>query len=134
MIVGRDGVRTPRLRLWDVVRRGALYGAGAAAVLCLGAFFVVDPDDRAALLGAVGFLALVTGGFFLAGGLFFWLCSRDDIRRWRDWRTVRSQSDAVTVFAPGCVRFAVAELVIAPAALGLADLIDRASYNSWLNS
>lgn len=134
MIVGRDGVRTPRLRLWDVVRRGALYGAGAAAVLCLGALLVVGPDDRATFIGVVGVLSLVAGGMLLASGLFFWLCSRDDIRRWRDWRTVKGQYDSVGVFAPGCLRSGVTLLVIAPAALGLADLIDRASYDSWLNS
>lgn len=127
MIVGRDGVRTPRLRLWDVVRRGALYGAGAAVVLCLGPFLVVDPDDRTVLLGVVGFLSLITGGLFLVIGLYFWMGSRDDIRRWRDWRTVKGQYDGITVFAPTCLRLGVAMLVIAPAALGLVDLIDRAS-------
>ncbi|MEU6260496.1 DUF6336 family protein [Streptomyces sp. NPDC047043] len=132
MILDEDGVPVPRLRLWDVVRRGALYGVGAAAAPCVGSLFISGHSERQEFLAVSGGLCLIMGGGLLAIGLFFWMCCGGDIRRWRDWRTVKGQNDAPTVVAPGRVRLGTAAVVASPAAIGMYHLVDRASFDSWL--
>ncbi|MEU1199335.1 DUF6336 family protein [Streptomyces sp. NPDC005813] len=46
---------------------------------------------------------------------------------------VTGQHSAPTVVAPVCVRLGVLGLVAAPAAIGLYQLVDRASSGSWLH-
>ncbi|MCF3132888.1 DUF6336 family protein [Streptomyces olivochromogenes] len=55
-----------------------------------------------------------------------------NVRRCRDWRTVTGQTSAPTVAAPVLVRLGTLVLVLGPVALGLSDLVDQASFDSWL--
>lgn len=127
-----DGVLAPRLRLGEVVLRGALFGLCAVPVVSVPMLFVSDHSDRVDFLGVVGILSLLSAGVFLFVGRFFWLVCMGDIRRCRDWRTVTGQSSAPTVAAPVLARLGTLVLVLGPAALGLSDLVDRASFDSWL--
>ncbi|MFJ8085884.1 DUF6336 family protein [Streptomyces sp. NPDC096205] len=129
-----EGVLSPRLRLGNVVLRGAMFGAVGAVVAAMAALVVGDHHDRMEFLAVVGGLCLVGGGFFLLIGLYFWSACGGDIRRVRDWRSVTSQFDGPTLVAPVLVRLGALALVVAPAAFGLYDLVDGASYGSWLYS
>ncbi|PZT69533.1 hypothetical protein DN402_23565 [Streptomyces sp. SW4] len=128
-----EGVLLPRLRLRDVLLRGVLFGLGAVVVMTVAALCVRDHHDREEFLAVVGGLCLVCGGALLLIGLFFWSACSGDIRRWRDWRTVTGQFEAPTVVAPALVRLGTLALVVAPAALGLYDLVDQADHGSWLH-
>ncbi|WP_418955325.1 DUF6336 family protein [Streptomyces tritici] len=127
-----DGVLLPRLRFWEVVRRGALFGLAAEVLAALGMFFVPGHSDREEYLAVVSGLALIAGGLFLVTGLFFWACCVGDVRRWRDLRTITGQTDAVTIMAPSLVRTGVLGLVLFPGPYGLYHLVDAAPYDSWL--
>ncbi|MFI6494330.1 DUF6336 family protein [Streptomyces sp. NPDC050564] len=127
-----DGVRLPRLRLKDVVVRGAVQGIAAVALLCAGTPFVAGHQDRETFLAVVaGFAAVLAGTGIVIGG-FFWTACAGDIRRWRDWRTITGQTGGVMIMAPVLVRSGVLALVFFPGALGLYHLVDNAAYDSWL--
>jgi NhaP-type Na+/H+ or K+/H+ antiporter len=128
----QDEIARPLLRLRDVVARGAL--AGLAAVPLLGALSLCagDHHDRETFLAVVGGFAASLAGVGILFGLFLWWASQGDIRRCRDWRTVKNQSDAVTVAAPVMLRLGASALVLFPGAVGLYHLVDEAPYGSWL--
>ncbi|MGY0061674.1 DUF6336 family protein [Streptomyces sp. LZ34] len=127
-----SGIIEPRLRLRDVLLRGALYGLAAVPVLMVAMWFVADHHDRMEFLAVAGGLSLVFGGGFLLFGFFFWSVCGGDIRRWRDWRTVTGQTEGVTIVAPAMVRCGVVGLVLAPVAIWLYGVVDEAAYDSWL--
>ncbi|MEV0172792.1 DUF6336 family protein [Streptomyces sp. NPDC050803] len=127
-----DGVITPRLRLRDVLLRGTLFGLAAALLLTACLFLVGDHHDREEFFGVLGGLSLVSGGFFLVVGLFFWALCRKDIRRFRDWRTITGQYEAPLVMAPAFVRVGLLCIVMGLAGVVLAGLVDQAAYDSWL--
>jgi hypothetical protein len=127
-----EGVLLPRLRLRDVLLRGVLFGLAAVAVLAVAALRVGDHGDRLEFLTVAGGLCLIGGVVLLLIGLFFWAVCRDDIRRWRDWRTLTGQHDGPAVMAPVFVRLGTLALITAPAAFGMYDLVDQAPYDSWL--
>ncbi|GGR60069.1 DUF6336 family protein [Streptomyces griseomycini] len=94
--------------------------------------FVGDHHDRMTFLAvAGGFAAAVAVVGILIGPFFWWACG-GDIRRCRDWRTVRGQAGPVTVAAPVLLRIGVLALVLFPGAFGLYHLVDGAGYDSWL--
>ncbi|WAZ22416.1 DUF6336 family protein [Streptomyces cinnabarinus] len=129
----RDGVITPRLRLRDVLLRGSLFGLFAAAlVVVAGLLFVGDHSDREEGFVVFGFLMLIFGAGFLLMGLFFWLVSRDDIRRFRDWGTITTQADSITIIGPSFVRVGLLGLILGLAGLAIAGLVEQASYGSWI--
>ncbi|MFF4272775.1 DUF6336 family protein [Streptomyces sp. NPDC001536] len=132
MIVDEDGVRMPRLRLKDVVRRGALFGVGAAAVLTVGMLFIADHHDREEFLSVVGGISLFFALGLLVFGALLWAISGGDVRRWRDVKTITGQNGAQFIMAPTCVRLGMAGLVFAPVAIGLYNLVDQAASDSWL--
>lgn len=127
-----EGVLVPRLRLGNVLLRGLVYGAGGSAVVAVAALAVGGHSDREEFLAVVGGLSLVTGGGLLLAGLFCWSVCGGDIRRVRDWRTVTRQFEAPTMGGPLFVRLGVLGLVVGAAAIGMYDLVDTASYDSWL--
>ncbi|MEU1662737.1 DUF6336 family protein [Streptomyces sparsogenes] len=129
---GESGIIQPRLRLRDVLLRGALYGLAAIVVLVIAMLCVGDHHDRMEFLAVAGGLGLVFGGVFLLFGFFFWSVCGGDIRRWRDWRTVTGQTEGVTIMAPALLRCGVVGLVPAPVALWLYGVVDGAAYDSWL--
>jgi hypothetical protein len=126
-----DGVLVPRLRLGNVLLRGLVYGAGGAALSTIGMLFYGDHSDRMDYLAVVGGLSLLAGGGLVIG-LFFWLMCRRDIRRMRDWRTIKGQYDSVNAAAPVLVRLGAFGLVVLAASYGLYDVVDDAPYDSWL--
>jgi hypothetical protein len=128
----QDGVRLPRLRLKDVVVRGVGHGIAAIVLLAAAMLFVTDHHDRETFLSVVAGFSAVSAGVGIVFGAFFWAVSCGDIRRWRDWRTLVGQTDAVTIMAPALVRTGVLPLVLFPGALGLYHLVDDAAYGSWL--
>ncbi|MGW3651662.1 DUF6336 family protein [Streptomyces sp. NPDC000878] len=127
-----DGVRLPRLRLKDVVVRGAVQGIAAVALLCAGTPFVAGHRDRETFLAVVGGCSMVCAGVGIVVGAFFWTACAGDLRRWRDWRTITGQTGGVMIMAPVLVRAGVLALVLFPGALGLYHLVDNAAYGSWL--
>jgi hypothetical protein len=129
---GEDGVREPRLRLGEVLARGAAYGVGAAVCVVVAAFAVREHDDRLDLLEATTFLGLLTGTVFLLTGLFFWACGRGEILRWRDFGTTTSPHDVVSVAGPSLVRAGMFLLVPVPVAFALGELVASAAAGSWL--
>lgn len=129
---GERGIIQPRLRVRDVLLRGALYGLASIVVLLIAMWCVGDHNDREEFLAVVGGIALVFGGVFVVFGAFFWACCGGDIRRWRDFRSITSQWEGATIMAPAMVRCGVMALVLAPAAMGLYDVVDEAAYGSWL--
>ncbi|MGC0334109.1 hypothetical protein RKD23_007099 [Streptomyces sp. SAI-170] len=129
-----EGVLSPRLRLGSVVLRGVMFGAAGAVVAAMAALAVGNHHDRMEFLAVVGGLCLVLGGGFLLFGLLFWAACRRDIRRLRDFGSVKRQFEAPTMAGPVFVRLGVLALVVAPAAFGMYDLVDGASYGSWLYS
>ncbi|TLS45821.1 hypothetical protein FE633_13515 [Streptomyces montanus] len=122
----------PRLRFKDVVVRGAVQGIAAVALLFVGMFFVTDHHDRVTFLAVVAGFSMVFAGAGIVFGGFFWMACGGDIRRWRDWRTITSQTGGVMIMAPVLVRCGVLALVLFPGALGLYDLVDNAAFDSWL--
>ncbi|MDK1473470.1 DUF6336 family protein [Streptomyces sp. 549] len=129
---GEDGVLEPRLRLGEVVARGAASGAGAALCVVVAAFVFQKHDDRVDFLEATSFLGLLTGTVFLLIGLFFWACSFGEVLRWRDFLTTTSPHDVVSIAAPSLVRAGVFLLVPVPVAFGLGELVASAAGGSWL--
>ena len=129
---GANRITEPRLRLRDVLRRGALYGLATIPALVVAMWCVADHHDRMEFLAVAGALGLVFGGvFFLFGAILWWTCG-GDIRRWRDWRTVTGQWEGATIMAPAMVRCGIVALILAPAAIGLYDVVDEAAFDSWL--
>ena len=129
---GERGITQPRLRVRDVLLRGALYGLASIVVLLIAMWRVGDHSDREESLAVVGGIALVFGGVFVVFGAFLWACCGGDIRRWRDFRSLTSQWEGATIMAPAMVRCGVVALVLAPAAIGLYGVVDEAAYGSWL--
>ncbi|MER5554557.1 DUF6336 family protein [Streptomyces sp. NPDC002793] len=129
---GEDGVLEPRLRLGEVVVRGAGYGLGAAACPVVAAFVLREHDDRVDLLEATTFLGFLAGTVLLLTGLFLWACGSGEVLRWRDFPTTGSRYDAVSVVAPFLVRTGVFLLVPVPVAFGLGELVASAAEGSWL--
>ncbi|HEY9368333.1 DUF6336 family protein [Streptomyces sp.] len=127
-----DGVLLPRLRFWEVVLRGALYGLAANVVAAVGMFFVPDHSERMSYLAVVSGLGLIWGGGSLLIGLYFWSACMRDVRRWRDLRTITGQTEALTIMAPSLVRLGVLGLVLFPGPYGLYHLVDAADFDSWL--
>ncbi|MFD7501110.1 DUF6336 family protein [Streptomyces sp. NPDC059850] len=132
MNTGARRIIEPRLRIRDVLLRGALHGLASIVVLLIAMWCVGDHNDREEFLAVVGGIALVFGGVFALFGAFLWACCRGDIRRWRDVRSVTSQYEGATIMAPAMVRCGVMALVLAPAAMGLYGVVDEAAYGSWL--
>ncbi|MEV4330967.1 DUF6336 family protein [Streptomyces sp. NPDC049597] len=126
------GVRLPRLRVKDVVVRGAVQGVAAVVLLAVVSLCVADHHDRETFVAVVAGFAMVGSGVCLVFGGFFWAVSGRDVRRWRDWRTITGQTEAVTVMGPALFRLGVLALVLFPGALGLYHLVDNAPYDSWL--
>ncbi|QGV77879.1 DUF6336 family protein [Streptomyces ficellus] len=126
-------ITTPPLRLRDVVGRGALYGLVSVPVLGIGSLFVTDHHDRTTFLAVAGGFAASMAAVCLLFGLFFWWTCGGDIRRCRDWRTIKGQTEHLTVAAPVMVRIGVLALVLFPGAFGLYHLVDAAAYDSWLH-
>ena len=129
---GEDGVLEPRLRLGEVVWRGAAYGVGAASCVVVAAFLFQEHDDRIDLLEATTFLGLLAGTVILLNGLFFWVCSSGEILRWRDFFTTSGPHEVVSVAAPSLVRAGTFLLVPAPVAFGLGELVASSANGSWL--
>ncbi|MFP1661371.1 DUF6336 family protein [Streptomyces cavourensis] len=112
-----------RLRLGGAVARGAVYGAGAGAAVCLTVTALVLRDDAGAdLLEAVAFLGLVAGAVSLLTGLFFWACCSGEVLRWRDLFRTSGPSEVIAVLAPCLVRVGVLLLVPVPVAAVLGPL------------
>jgi len=132
MDTGERGITQPRLRVRDVLLRGALYGLASIVVLLIAMLCVGDHSDREEFLAVVGGIALVFGGVFVVFGALFWAVCGGDIRRWRDFRSITSQWEGATIMAPAMVRCGVTALVLAPAAIGLYGVVDEAAYGSWL--
>ncbi|MER7111331.1 DUF6336 family protein [Streptomyces sp. NPDC000229] len=128
----QDEITQPPLRLRDVAARGALYGLVAVPLLGALSFFVADHHDRMTFLAVIGAFAASLAAVGILFGLFFWWACGGDIRRCRDWRTVKGQTEAVTVAAPVLVRLGVLALVLFPGAVGLYHLVDSAGYDSRL--
>ncbi|MFI7019977.1 DUF6336 family protein [Streptomyces sp. NPDC050164] len=127
-----DTIIRPLLRIRDVAARGALYGLAAVPLLGVASLFVGDHHDRTTFLAVAGGFAAAMAVVGILTGLFFWWACGGDIRRCRDWRTVRGQAGPVTVAAPVLLRIGVLALVLFPGALGLHHLVDGAGYDSWL--
>lgn len=127
-----DQITQPLLRFRDVVGRGALYGLVAVPLLGVASLFVGDHHDRMTFLAVVGGFAASLAGVGILFGLFFWWACGGDIRRCRDWRTVKGQTESVTVAAPVLLRLGVLALVLFPGAVGLYHLVDGAGYDTWL--
>ncbi|RST10172.1 hypothetical protein E2C00_18450 [Streptomyces sp. WAC05374] len=125
-------ITQPLLRFRDVVARGALYGVAAVPLLGVASLFVADHNDRETFIAVVGGFALSLAAVSSVFGLFLWWASGGDIRRCRDWRTIRGQSESITVAAPVMVRLGVLGLVMFPGAFGLYHLVDAAEYGSVL--
>jgi hypothetical protein len=129
----QDEITQPPLRLRGVAARGVLYGLVAVPLLGALSLFVADHYDRMTFLAVVGAFAASLAAVGILFGLFFWWTCGGDIRRCRDWRTVRSQTQAVTIAAPVLVRLGLVALVLFPGAVGLYHLVDSAGYDSWLH-
>ncbi|MGW1138946.1 DUF6336 family protein [Streptomyces zhihengii] len=127
-----DGVRLPRLRVRDVVLRGAAHGTAAVPVLAAGMLLVTGHHDRETFLAVVAGFAIIGAAVCLLFGALLWAVSGRDVRRWRDWRTITGQGGAVTIMGPALVRTGMLALVLFPGALGLYELVDAAAYDSFL--
>jgi hypothetical protein len=90
-----------------------------APLLGVASLFVGDHHDRTTFLAVAGGFAAAMAVVGILIGLFFWWACAGDIRRCRDWRTVRGQAGPVTVAAPVLLRIGVLALVLFPGALGL---------------
>ncbi|MCP9997178.1 DUF6336 family protein [Streptomyces werraensis] len=107
MAVDREGVRLPRLRPVEVARRGVVFGLLGVVPLVLVTASISDHSDREEFLAVFSALAIF-GALFLVTGAGFWWLSKEDIRRLRDWSTIITQADSVTIIGPiflrsGCV-------------------------------
>ncbi|MFI0820563.1 DUF6336 family protein [Streptomyces sp. NPDC021098] len=129
---GERGITQPRLRVRDVLLRGALYGLASIVVLLIAMWRVGDHSDREEFLAGAGRIALALGGAFVVCGAFLWVCCRGDIRRWRDFRSLTSEYEGATILAPAMSRWGVTALVLGLAAFGLYGVVDQAAYGSWL--
>jgi hypothetical protein len=127
-----DTITRPLLRIRDVAARGALYGLAAVPLFGLTSLFVGDHDDRRTFLAVLGLLAAFTAVVGILVGLFFWWTCGGDIRRCRDWHTVKGQAGPITVAAPVLLRVGVLALMLSPGAFCLHFLVDGAEYGGWL--
>ncbi|MEU4490019.1 DUF6336 family protein [Streptomyces purpurascens] len=127
-----DAITRPLLRIRDVAARGALYGLAAVPLLGVASLSFGDHHDRTTFLAVAGGFAAAMAAVGILIGLFFWWACGGDIRRCRDWRTVKGQAGPVTVAAPVLLRVGVLALVLCPGAFGLHFLVDGAEYSSWL--
>ncbi|MER7709728.1 DUF6336 family protein [Streptomyces werraensis] len=131
MAVDREGVRLPRLRPAEVARRGVVFGLLGVVPLVLVTLSISDHSDREEFLAVFSALAIF-GALFLVTGAGFWWLSKEDIRRLRDWSTITTQADSVTIIGPIFLRSGLCLLVLGAAAFGLYHLVDAAPYDSWL--
>ncbi|WP_225627091.1 DUF6336 family protein [Streptomyces werraensis] len=131
MAVDREGVRLPRLRQAEVAQRGVVFGLLGVVPLVLVTLSISDHSDREEFLAVFSALAIF-GALFLVIGAGFWWLSKEDIRRLRDWSTITTQADSVTVIGPIFLRSGLCLLVLGAAAFGLYHLVDAAPYDSWL--
>jgi hypothetical protein len=127
-----DAIIRPLLRIRDVAARGVLYGLAAVPLLGVASLFFGAHHDRTTFLAVAGWFAAAMAVVGILIGLFFWWACGGDIRRCRDWRTVRDQAGPVTVPAPVLLRIGVLALVLFPGAFGLHHLVDGAGFDSWL--
>jgi hypothetical protein len=119
-----DSVIQPPLRYWQVIVRGGLYGLPAIGATALVTAAVSDHDDRTTFIAVVWGLSLIFGTVLLVTGSFLWLCSLGDIRRFRDFRTLKGLFGAVSIGAPIMVRLGSLGLVLAAGATGIVKLVD----------
>ncbi|MEV5188059.1 DUF6336 family protein [Streptomyces werraensis] len=131
MAVDREGVRLPRLRPAEVAQRGVVFGLLGVVPLVLVTASISDHSDREEFLAVFSALAIF-GALFLVTGAGFWWLSKEDIRRLRDWSTITTQADSVTIIGPIFLRSGLCLLVLGAAAFGLYHLVDAAPYDSWL--
>jgi hypothetical protein len=131
MALDQDGVMLPRLRPAGVVRRGVTFGLLGVVPLVVVVLSIGDHSDRQDFL-AVFSMAGLLGAIFLVIGAGFWWASAQDVRRLRDWSTLKTQADSITIVGPLFLRSGLCLLVLGAAALGLYHLVDAAPYGSWL--
>ncbi|WP_193515059.1 DUF6336 family protein, partial [Streptomyces griseoloalbus] len=127
MALDQNGVMLPRLRPAGVVRRGVIFGLLGVVPLVVVVFSIGDHSDRQDFL-AVFSMAGLLGAIFLVIGVGFWWASSQDVRRLRDWSTLKTQADSITVVGPLFLRSGLFLLVLGAAALGLYHLVDAAPY------
>ncbi|MFF9756087.1 DUF6336 family protein [Streptomyces sp. NPDC014344] len=133
MALDQDGVMLPRLRPGGVARRGVAFGLLGVVPLVVATLSISGHSARREFLAGVSVLGFL-GAIFLVFGAGFWWLSAGDIRRMRDWRTLTSQADSVTVVGPVFLRSGLCLFVLGAAAFGLYQLVDAAPYDSWLHS
>jgi fatty acid desaturase len=122
----------PRLRFGGVVARGLLYGIAGAILLMASSLTVSDHDGRLTYLAVFAGFALVIGIVTASFGGFFWLASRNDVRRFRDWRPISGRYDGVAIMAPVMVRTAAFCLVLFIAGVAFYSLVSAARYGTSL--
>jgi hypothetical protein len=122
----------PRLRFGVVLLRGALYGLAAVPLAGLLMLGVAGHETRLTFLAVTAGISLAAAVAWLPMGAFFWLCCRGDIRRWRDWRSVRGRFDGVCIAGPAMVRVGALGLTLGGCAWLLYQAVDAAGYATWL--
>ncbi|WP_215910845.1 DUF6336 family protein [Streptomyces coffeae] len=132
-MTGEDEIHQPLLRLRDVMLRGVLYGLAAIPLVGIGSLGVSDHHARMTFLAVIAGFAMIGGGVFTVTGLGFWAACGGDIRRCRDWRTIKGQTESVTVAAPVLLRLGMLALALFPGAFGLYHLVDNADYDSLIH-
>lgn len=100
MALDQDGVRLPRLRPADVVRRGVTFGLVGVVPLMVAALSITGHSDRQEFLSVVSGVVGLFGAILVVIGAGFWWASAADVRRVRDWRTLTTQAASVTVVGP----------------------------------
>ncbi|MFD6907460.1 DUF6336 family protein [Streptomyces sp. NPDC060077] len=131
MTLDQDGVMLPRLRPAGVARRGVIFGLLGVVPLMVAALSIRDHSDRQDFLAVFSAVGLF-GAIFLVTGAGFWWAGAKDVRRVRDWRTLKTQAASATVVGPLFLRSGLFLLVLGTAAFGLYHLVDAAPYGSWL--
>lgn len=121
----RDKVIEPRLRFGTVLFRGAMFGLLALVPTALVALLVDGRQDRLTFLAVTAGLSFVTAACLLPFGAFYWWCSRGDVRRWRDWRTVTGLYGPVAVYAAVFSRLGTMAVVLGCGALLLYAVADE---------
>jgi uncharacterized protein DUF6336 len=128
----RTGVRLPRLRFGPVLLRGLLCGVATIPVGAVPALLVSRHGDRLTFLSVTGFVGWIVAGVGLAFGGFYWLCSRGDVRRWRDWRTLRGRYGGVSILGPTLVRVGGWGVTSGAGQILLYLAVSAAPYGGWL--